>query len=164
MKDKIRLILAGILIAAVIMGVKYWFARPYVMQSGAYMLIAALTLLFYYPAYRLTDKDGNAEAIRRFTVTLIIAALLAWVTSWVIRWAAVQYFSAGTPIEAAIVGLETCAGKFCACENKWTLQMPDGKRHTLCTERLVITEKTRIEHGKPVSVTLRQSPFDHSIE
>ena len=106
----------------------------------------------------------GALPIQQIISALLMSLLTAWGISWPIRWAVVEYLTTARQSEAAIVGLEKCSGKFCACENKWTLQMPDGKRHKLCTQRIEINPNNPIEHGKKIAVSERRSLFDYSIE
>lgn len=164
MKDKIKLIIAAAILAAFIFGIRYWFSRPYIIQSGAYALIAALALFYSYPVYRFIPRimNDNARPIQRLLASLLLAALLGWASSWIIRWTAIEQFGNPWQSEAAIVGLESCKGRFCPCEQKWTLQMLNGEQHKLCTTR--IHKNSIIRHGETVAVTLRQSLFDRSIE
>ena len=162
MKDKLSLIIIALIFAGFFFYLQWWYSRPYVAQWNALWLCIALAAAFYYPSRALASRllDERATAAGRLLVPLILAGLFAWTTSWGIRGLTVAHLVDSVQEQAAIVGLETCIGAKCFCENRWILQMADGKRHKLCTARSYGT----VEYGKAVNVTVRKSPFDHSIE
>ena len=166
MKGKLALIITGLLLAGLFMLFDYWMERPYVAQPGAWILYAALWLLLVYPCYRfaqLFPEPNNPHIL-----TLIFTTLFAWVLSWAPRLLAVAYFSETQTMQATIIGVKDCDSarirgiRFCACDTKWTLRLPDGSRHKVCTHRA--SEHSRIPVNTPVTVTVRDSVFDRSIE
>ena len=166
MKGKLALIITGLLLAGLFMLFDYWMERPYVTQTGAWILYAALWLLLVYPCYRfaqLFPEPNNPHIL-----TLIFTTLFAWVLSWAPRLLAVAYFSETQTMQATIIGVKDCDSarirgvRFCACDTKWTLRLPDGSRHKVCTHRA--SEHSRIPVNTPVTVTVRDSVFDRSIE
>lgn len=166
MKGKLALIITGLLLAGLFMLFDYWMERPYVAQTGAWILYAALWLLLVYPCYRfarLFPEPNNPHIL-----TLIFTTLFAWVLSWAPRLLAVAYFSETQTMQATIIGVKDCDSarirgvRFCACDTKWTLRLPDGSRHKVCTHRA--SEHSRIPVNTPVTVTVRDSVFDRSIE
>ena len=166
MKGKLALIITGLLLAGLFMLFDYWMERPYVTQTGAWILYAALWLLLVYPCYRFARlfPEPNDPHI----LTLIFTTLFAWVLSWAPRLLAVAYFSETQTMQATIIGVKDCDSarirgiRFCACDTKWTLRLPDGSRHKVCTHRA--SEHSRIPVNTPVTVTVRDSVFDRSIE
>lgn len=166
MKGKLALIITGLLLAGLFMLFDYWMERPYVTQTGAWILYAALWLLLVYPCYRfarLFPEPNNPHIL-----TLIFTTLFAWVLSWAPRLLAVAYFSETQTMQATIIGVKDCDSarirgiRFCACDTKWTLRLPDGSRHKVCTHRA--SEHSRTPVNTPVTVTVRDSVFDRSIE
>ena len=166
MKGKLALIITGLLLAGLFMLFDYWMERPYVTQTGAWILYAALWLLLVYPCYRfarLFPEPNNPHIL-----TLIFTTLFAWVLSWAPRLLAVAYFSETQTMQATIIGVKDCDSarirgiRFCACDTKWTLRLPDGSRHKVCTHRA--SEHSRIPVNTPVTVTVRDSVFERSIE
>ena len=166
MKGKLALIITGLLLAGLFMLFDYWMERPYVAQPGAWILYAALWLLLVYPCYRfaqLFPEPNNPHIL-----SLIFTTLFAWVLSWAPRLLAVAYFSETQTMQATIIGVKDCDSarirgiRFCACDTKWTLRLPDGSRHKVCTHRA--SEHSRIPVNTPVTVTVRDSVFDRSIE
>ena len=166
MKGKLALIITGLLLAGLFMLFDYWMERHYVTQTGAWILYAALWLLLVYPCYRFARlfPEPNDPHI----LTLIFTTLFAWVLSWAPRLLAVAYFSETQTMQATIIGVKDCDSarirgvRFCACDTKWTLRLPDGSRHKVCTHRA--SEHSRIPVNTPVTVTVRDSVFDRSIE
>ena len=166
MKGKLALIITGLLLAGLFMLFDYWMERPYVTQTGAWILYAALWLLLVYPCYRFARlfPEPNDPHI----LTLIFTTLFAWVLSWAPRLLAVAYFSETQTMQATIIGVKDCDSarirgvRFCACDTKWTLRLLDGSRHKVCTHRA--SEHSRIPVNTPVTVTVRDSVFDRSIE
>ena len=71
-------------------------------------------------------------------------------------------------MQATVIGVKDCDSKrvrgirFCACDTKWTLRLPDGNSYKLCTSRT--SERSHILVNTPVTVTVRDSVFDRSIE
>ena len=166
MKGKLALIITGLLLAGLFMLFDYWMERPYVTQTGAWILYAALWLLLVYPCYRfaqLFPEPNNPHIL-----TLIFTTLFAWVLGWAPRLLAIAYFSETQTMQATIIGVKDCDSarirgiRFCACDTKWTLRLPDGSRHKVCTHRA--SEHSRIPVNTPVTVTVRDSVFDRSIE
>ena len=166
MKGILALIITGLLLAGLFMLFDYWMERPYVTQTGAWILYAALWLLLVYPCYRfarLFPEPNNPHIL-----TLIFTTLFAWVLSWAPRLLAVAYFSETQTMQATIIGVKDCDSarirgvRFCACDTKWTLRLPDGSRHKVCTHRA--SEHSHIPVNTPVTVTVRDSVFDRSIE
>ena len=166
MNGKLALSITGLLLAGLFMLFAYWMERPYVTQTGAWILYAALWLLLVYPCYRFARlfPEPNDPHI----LTLIFTTLFAWVLSWAPRLLAVAYFSETQTMQATIIGVKDCDSarirgvRFCACDTKWTLRLPDGSRHKVCTHRA--SEHSRIPVNTPVTVTVRDSVFDRSIE
>ena len=168
MKDKIALIIIALLLAGLFLLFDYWKARPYIAQMGAWILYAALWLLLVYPTYLFARLLPQANPTSGIILTLIFTTFFAWVLSWTPRLLAMAYFSEAQTVQAEILGVKDCNSarvrgiRFCACDSKWTLRLPDGETHKLCTQR--VSERARIPLNTPVTVTVRDSVFDRSIE
>ena len=169
MKGILALIITGLLLAGLFMLFDYWMERPYVAQTGTWILYAALWLLLVYPCYlfaRLFPEQPNPAS--GYILTLIFTTLCAWLLSWAPRLLAVAYFSEAQTMQATVIGVKDCDSKrvrgirFCACDTKWTLRLPDGNSYKLCTSRT--SERSHIPVNTPVTVTVRDSVFDRSIE
>ncbi|MFC2305350.1 MAG: hypothetical protein ACFNT5_09340, partial [Cardiobacterium hominis] len=72
MKGILALIITGLLLAGLFMLFDYWMERPYVAQTGTWILYAAFWLLLVYPCYlfaRLFPEQPNPAS--GYILTLI---------------------------------------------------------------------------------------------
>ena len=142
----------------------YWMERPYVAQTGTWILYAALWLLLVLSLLPICAAvSGAAQSCFRLHPHSDFTTLFAWILSWAPRLLAVAYFSEAQTMQATVIGVKDCDStrvrgiRFCACDTKWTLRLPDGNNYKVCTSRT--SERSHIPVNTPVTVTVRDSVF-----